>query len=421
MPTPRIAIVGAGPAGCMLARLLHLSDIDAVVFEGEQSPDYRSQGGTLDLHTETGLAAMQDAGLFDKFLEKARYDGEYLLRSNLHLKPLMVKGTSNPGESRFGGQRPEIDRAELRRILTESLPEGMIQWGHHLKAVSEDGTLTFDHTVRSGFDLVIGAEGAWSKVRKVLSQQEPIFVGIGAHSLRVPDAANTAPELYKLVNRGSVFAHDKGQMLAVQMMGDDSINVYANFRTDDPNWFKNCGYDPSNLDEVKTHMLSSDSIWADWHPTLKQAISLAEGPCSARSLYMLPVGFKWPHKRGLTVLGDAAHLMLPFAGEGVNIALDDARKLASAIIKAVNHTPNGDISASIDREIAEYEKEMWPRTERVAKLTDGVTQLNFFTNAPPESVIAASTAMHVRFHTPWVLHPLATAMVYTYYFFKLRF
>src|SRR5437868_4920285 len=74
----RIAIIGAGPAGCTLARLLLRANIPVTIFAGKTSPDIRSQGGTLDLHEDTGLAALREAGLYDQFLKFARFDGDAL-------------------------------------------------------------------------------------------------------------------------------------------------------------------------------------------------------------------------------------------------------------------------------------------------------------------------------------------------------
>jgi 2-polyprenyl-6-methoxyphenol hydroxylase-like FAD-dependent oxidoreductase len=74
----KIAIIGAGPAGCTLARLLLHSNtpVDLAIFEGETSHDARTQGSTLDLHTESGIAALKEAGLYDEFLKYVRFDGE---------------------------------------------------------------------------------------------------------------------------------------------------------------------------------------------------------------------------------------------------------------------------------------------------------------------------------------------------------
>lgn len=74
----KIAIIGAGPAGCTLGRLLYLAKVDFVIFERETSPAMRGQGGTLDLRTKGGLAAVKKADLFEEFLKFARYDGEAL-------------------------------------------------------------------------------------------------------------------------------------------------------------------------------------------------------------------------------------------------------------------------------------------------------------------------------------------------------
>ncbi|WQF81844.1 Putative FAD/NAD(P)-binding domain superfamily [Colletotrichum destructivum] len=101
MPGPRVAIVGAGPAsvGCMPARLLYRAIVEAAVFEGEASPDFRSQSGSLRLHTENGLAALKQGGLFDDFLKYARYDGQYIAIVDWNNKPWFVKSATGPGSS----------------------------------------------------------------------------------------------------------------------------------------------------------------------------------------------------------------------------------------------------------------------------------------------------------------------------------
>lgn len=413
MTSPKIAIVGAGPVGCTLARLLSLSSIDVTVFEGEPSPNYRSQGGTLDLHTETGLAVMKDAGLWDEFIKYARYDGESLLITDHNLKVYMQIKPTAPGDTKYMGRRPEIDRASLRQILTESLPEGMVRWGHHLKEVTDDGTLVFQHTTISGFDLIVGADGVWSKVRNRLSDTKPFYSGVACHELLIPDAANTAPDIYALVNRGSVFAHRDGHKYAIQQLGDGNITVYTSFRTDSEKWADSCDYDVNDVEQVKAAQLAGE--YADWHPLLREAISKCSGRTNTRSLYMLPVGFSWEHRKGFTVIGDASHAMTPFAGEGVNLGMEDARRLAKAIISAKD-----DLTA-LDGNVAAFEKGMFARAKVYTQLTNDMTKAWFYTKNSPRDVMPRAMSLQVKFHSPKLLAPLASAGTYSYFSVKNLF
>ena len=171
----KVAIIGAGPAGCTLARLLILKGISVVVFEGEVSPDVRSQGGTLDLHTDTGLVALREAGLYDEFLKYARFDGEAMVLADRKLVRYISTQGSN-AKSSWGC--PEINRVKLRLLLLESLPEGVIRWDHKLRKVDDNLCLQFDHRIESRFDLIVGADDAWSKVRRLLTQVQPFYSGL---------------------------------------------------------------------------------------------------------------------------------------------------------------------------------------------------------------------------------------------------
>ncbi|KAL6413948.1 tetracycline resistance protein from transposon [Ilyonectria robusta] len=429
MGNHRVAVIGAGPSGmsilsptlqtpvltftgCMLARLLHLGGTDVTVFEGEASPDFRSQGGTLDLHTATGLAALKEAGLFEEFLKYARYDGQYMAIVDKNLEYHLVRNADNKLATNVE-ERPEVDRSKLREILSLSLPEGMIKWGHHLKSI--DGRkLVFEHTTVDGFDLIVGADGAWSKVRKELAPEiMPVYTRIAMHELEIPDAENAAPDVYKLVNRGSVFASTDGVRLSIQQMGDGSLSMYASFVREEEDWMKpeKCGYNAYDQQETIATLLGS--TFADWNPTLREALEQAKGRCNPRSLYMLPVGAKWTHKPGFTLIGDAAHLMTPYAGEGVNQALEDAMLLARTINEARSKTTD-----ELDKEIVEFENTMLTRVTKVQALAYGLLQDWMFTPGAPKSVMAKSMSRHVRHRLPWVLHPLGTATVYGYYFLR---
>ena len=307
--TLKIAIIGAGPAGCMLARLLQQSkhDIGVTMFEGEGDVDFRAQGGTLDLHEKTGQAALKAGGLFDEFLKYARYDGEALKICDKKLLCYINMGGSKPNSNKIGTGRPEIDRPKLRELLYHSLAEGTVVWKHKLVRVDEDLKLHFsDGGVESGFDLIVGADGAWSKVRPSLTDEQPFYSGIGGHAFRIPDAERTQPELYELVNRGSVFSTSDAKSIMPQYMGEGSINI-STWGVRPKDWQKTCGYDVHDAVATKE---ACRKEFADWDSRLLAFTQVAEDHVVPRDLFMLPVGIRWDHVKGVTLVGDAAHLMV---------------------------------------------------------------------------------------------------------------
>ncbi|KAI1083753.1 hypothetical protein F5B20DRAFT_348642 [Whalleya microplaca] len=412
MTFPRIAIIGAGPAGCMLGRILAISDIPVTIYESDASPDYSSQGGSLHLYPKTGLAALKDAGLWDEFMKVARSDSDYYLLLDKNLKPFFQMGPSN----KTNNGRPEIDRAQLRRLLAESLPEGTIKWGHRLQRVEDGGRLVFEHTTEVGFDLIVGCEGGWSKVRSYIAPAvQPRYAGIGYHQLSIPNARHTAPDLCQIVNHGTFFASANGQRLSIQHMDNGSLHVgWTTVRPE--TWTQTCGYNPHNLEQVKKAILDDTR---DWCPQLREAIHKAKGTCQPKNLYMLPIGWRWEHRRGVTIIGDAAHLMSPFGGEGVDVAFDDARKLATAITRAVHKGGGPD---DLDKQVLEFEKEMFPRMEVYQQRTDEITRLWLFTEGDLTTIIPKVVVAHfMKLAVPSILVPLASGLMHSWWFMKGRF
>lgn len=162
-----IAILGGGPSGLILARLLEINDIDYVIFERDESATAVTQGGSLDIHAGSGQLALKEAGLLDEFKAYARYDAPTIIVDKHGSVALTL------GEGDESG-RPEIDRRDLRNLLLNSIPSEKIQWGSQVQSVKrgEDGSMSIhlsDSRVFPGFKLVVGADGAWSKVRPLVN------------------------------------------------------------------------------------------------------------------------------------------------------------------------------------------------------------------------------------------------------------
>ena len=376
MPPHKVAIIGAGPAGCTLARLLTRASIPVTVFEGESTMSDRAQGGTLDLHTDTGLKALREADLYKEYSRYARYDGEALNVADKNLVSVLKLGGTTEASSRG---RPEIDRARLREILVDSLPEGTIRWNCRLRHVDPGSlSLHFDHGVETDFDLIVGADGAWSKVRPVLTDVKPQFVGLGGYDFFIHDAENSHPDLFKLVNRGSLFVYSDGKGVNAQQRGDGTIIAYASGQREE-DWKVTCGYDIHNASEVKKAIREEFKDWAE--PLVKLTQVADETDFIARSYYILPPGHRWTHKAKVTLIGDAAHLMTPHAGEGVNVAMEDALNLAHAIIESK------DSVTALDNNVSKFEDGMMTRATKVQKHSLGNTKDMFFTPGAPHTVI----------------------------------
>ena len=321
----RIAIVGGGPGGLTLARILYTRGIAATVFERDAHALERPQGGTLDLHASSGQAAIRQAGL-DAALEiVARYEDQGMRVLDKTGKVLL----DQPGGA--GGDRPEVDRTELRRILVESLPPETVRWGHVLcdaRPVS-GGTvrLDFANGESEDFDLVVGADGAWSRVRRLVSDAVPFYTGVTFVEIGLDDVDRRHPGIARLVGRGSMAALGDSKGIIAQRNGNAHIRTYVAFRAAE-DWL---GSGAIDLTDVRAARRSLAAQFEGWAPEILSLVHEGSDTITPRLLYTLPAGHKWTRRRGVTLLGDAAHLMTPFGGNGVNFAMLDAAELAIAI------------------------------------------------------------------------------------------
>ena len=373
---PKIAIIGAGPSGLTLARLLHVSKgkIDLTLYESDASSTSRpDQGGTLDLHTDTGLAALRKCGVWDSFRKYARCEGEELIIADKNATELVhMRG----GETEGRLDHSEIDRERLKQILLESVPEECVRWGWHLREVTKDGMLRFDgrEEMEGPFDLIVGADGAWSKVRAGLNGLRPAYAGVSGYEMEIREPAKTCPQVDKMVGRGSYFGSSDRKFLNGQRMGNNGIKVRS--------WFL-CpeGEAKETLDKYgkKRTLEKILERHADWAPEMTEFLRQADlDGLKHWTLYELSVGCKWEHEKGLTLIGDAASLMTPFGGEGVNKAMKDSFELAELIGKSQD--PNDDLT--LDQAVVLYEQLMFPRAEKIQVKTMTIKQISFGPDTP---------------------------------------
>jgi 2-polyprenyl-6-methoxyphenol hydroxylase-like FAD-dependent oxidoreductase len=321
----RIAIVGGGPGGLTLARILYTRGIAATVFERDAHALERPQGGTLDLHVGSGQAAMRQAGLDAAFKIVARYEDQGMRVLDKTGKVLL----DQPGG--VGGDRPEVDRTELRRILVESLRPETVRWGYVLcdaRPVS-GGTvrLDFANGDSGDFDLVVGADGAWSRVRRLVSDAVPFYTGVAFVEIGLDDVDRRHPAIARLVGRGGMAALGDSKGIIAQRNGNAHIRTYVAFRAAE-DWL---GSGAIDLTDARAARRSLAAQFEGWAPEILSLVHEGGDTITPRLLYTLPVGHKWTCRRGVTLLGDAAHLMTPFGGNGVNFAMLDAAELAIAI------------------------------------------------------------------------------------------
>ncbi|MEU5259588.1 NAD(P)/FAD-dependent oxidoreductase [Amycolatopsis sp. NPDC021455] len=368
--SPRgIAIVGAGLSGLVCARILQRNGIPVTVYEADAAPDSRRQGGSLDIHDDSGQIALKEAGLYEEFRARTHVGGE-----DVRLLDKTGRVLVDRPEPAGGGGRPEIDRTELRQLLLGSLEPGTIAWGRKVVAArpAEPGyALEFADGSGVRADLVVGADGAWSRIRSLLTPAKPRYTGITVVEMRLTDAVTEHPEALELTGRGSFFALSDNKYIGGH--GGNTIAFGCGLRVPE-NWVADSGIDWQDPESVRAGLLRE---YSGWDPALTGLIRECDDDAVwCRPIHALPTGLTWERVPGVTLVGDAAHLMSPFAGEGANIALIDGADLAREILGG----------SDVETALARYEKTMFPRGAESAAASQNGLDMMFVDGRPLKMV-----------------------------------
>jgi 2-polyprenyl-6-methoxyphenol hydroxylase-like FAD-dependent oxidoreductase len=360
-----IAIVGGGPGGLTLARLLQQGGATVVVYERDQSRSARVQGSALDLHEGSGLAALEAAGLMEAFWANHRSDLDRLRLTDasgtiLHDHHRRMSGA---------GKRPEIERGPLRDLLLDSLEPETVRWDCKLESAEmqdKQVLLCFASGTTALADIAIGSDGANSRLRGLVTPIRPEDVGISLVEMVVPAAKQTIPALWSLLGGAALMALGGERTIGMGTKPDGSVLIYAGLKTHDDT-ARQSFEQATNPEKRVAWFRANFEGWSDlWDPLFREAVSLVWRP-----LLTCPSDQRWDPNANFTLIGDAAHVMPPYAGEGVNMAMLDALELSKLLLSERRSS----------QAIAKYEERMFDRMWRMTADTMANTEMFYALDA----------------------------------------
>lgn len=371
-----IAIVGGGPGGLTLARLLQMKGIHVKVYERDVNKNARVQGAIVDLHYDSGLKAIEAAGLMEAFKANYMQGAERIRSANQDLS--IIEDEVNDANMSFGHPhfRPEIDRGILRNVLLDSLLPDTVIWDSQFVSMQQvDGCweMQFKNGTAALADIVIGADGYRSKIRPYVSNSEELYSGATFIQGEVEFPERDCLEMFNLIDNANFMAMGIGKTIAIQPSGNGSRLTFYTASLYPENWMEDNGIDFNNSDEVAAYLVD---FFNDWNPMFFTLFKACK-QFVPRPLNYFPLDQQWETQSNITIIGDAAHLMPP-SGEGVNAAMLDALDLCEGLTNSVYETIEGALAA--------YEKQMLERAQIL--LEESLVSIKDFASPTEDSIRA---------------------------------
>jgi 2-polyprenyl-6-methoxyphenol hydroxylase-like FAD-dependent oxidoreductase len=308
-----IAIVGGGLGGLAAANALAMFGFETEVFE--QSPAVGEIGAGISISSQA-VKALRAIGVGEKLAAVGNASEGIQTRNMQTGEPLEFRPSP---ALRYGAPHYFVHRADLLNALASGLDPATVHLDHRLTAIEErpsSVTLTFANGVTRQADIVIGADGVHSVIRRALyGDDKPTYTGqsVWRSLLKGSEVPSEVLE-----PSGSTQWWGPGcHLVSYYLRGRDVVNVVTQDDTDQ--WVEEGWSIPGDPDEMRASFPNPE-------PRLKTLLSLVT-QCSRWGLFTRPLTSDWGRDR-IQLIGDAAHAMLPNAGQGAAQSFEDAYTLA---------------------------------------------------------------------------------------------